>query len=123
MLQGIPDYIQDYARIWRAADKIVFSRSLRNVTTARTRLEHGFQVELVLSLEASADRDIAVGGANVAAQAFRAGLVDECLLLVAPVSVGGGKRGLPAGFDVRMELVGERRFDSGFVYLRLNVKR
>ena len=109
--------MQDSAQIWRAADKVVYSRTLRTVPTARTRIERDFDPEAVRKMKASAGRDLIVGGPELTAQAFRAGLVDECRLFVAPTAVGGGKRALPDGVRLGLKLLGERRFGSGMVYL------
>ena len=108
----------DFARIWRAADKVVFSRSLEAVSTARTRIERDFDPAAVRQLKARADRDITVGGPVLAAEALKAGLVNECGLIVCPVVVGGGKRALPGGVRLPLELLAERRFANGAVYLR-----
>jgi dihydrofolate reductase len=116
-LAGEPPYIQDYARIWRAADKVVYSRTLENVASARTRLQRDFAPEAVREMKAG-ERDMAVGGPALAAEAFKAGLVDECHLFVAPIVVGGGTRSLPDGVRLRLELRDHRRFGSGMVYLR-----
>ena len=109
---------RDFAGLWGAADKIVYSRALAAVSTARTRIERDFDPEAVRQMKVSAGRDMGVGGADLAAQAFRAGLVDECHMFVVPVVVGGGKRSLPDGIRVRLELLDERRFGGGMVYLR-----
>ena len=116
--QPQPDVIADYARMWLASDKVVFSRTLGEVTTARTRLERDFDPEAVRAIKASADRDLSVGGPQLAAQAFAAGLVDECRFWIAPVVVGGGNRALPDGTRLDLELVDEHRFSGGFVHLR-----
>ncbi len=116
-LVGEPAVIQDFAEIWRAADKIVFSRTLDSVSSARTRLEREFDPEVVRRLKGEAGRDLAVAGPDLAGQAIKAGLVDEYQLLLAPVIVGGGKRMLPEDVRVDLELFDERRFDSGFVFL------
>jgi dihydrofolate reductase len=121
-LAGQPPFIRDFAEIWRAADKIVYSRSLETPSSARTRIEPHFDPETVRQLKASADRDLSVGGPDLAAQAIEAGLVDEWHLFVAPVVVGGGKRSLPDGVRVRLELLDERRFGSGTVFLRYCTK-
>jgi dihydrofolate reductase len=113
-----PPHVLDYAAIWQAADKVVYSRTLDEVASARTRIERDFDPEAVRELKAAADRDLSVGGAELAAQAFRAGLVDEIQLLVAPAVVGGGKQTLPDGVHVKLELIDERRFVSGMVFLR-----
>jgi dihydrofolate reductase len=112
-----PGYIRDYAELWRDSDKIVYSRTLDAPSTSRTRIERDFDPDAVRRLKDEAERDLAVGGAELAAQALRAGLVDELHLLLAPVLVGGGKRALPADVRLPLELVGERRFGNGFVHL------
>ena len=116
-LVGEPAVIQDFAEIWRAADKIVFSRTLDSVSSARTRLQREFDPEVVRRLKGEAGRDLAVAGPDLAGQAIKAGLVDEYQLVLAPVIVGGGKRMLPEDVRVDLELFDERRFDSGFVFL------
>jgi dihydrofolate reductase len=108
----------DFARTWQAASKVVYSTTLDAVSTADTRLERRFDPAAVQQLKATADSDLTVGGANLAAQAFQAGLVDECQLIVWPVVVGGGKPGLPAGIRTNLELLDERRFGNGVVHLR-----
>jgi len=108
---------RDFAELWQAADKIVYSGTLEAAPTARTRIERDFDPGAVRRMKASAGRDLIVGGPNLAAQAFRAGLVDECHLFVAPIVVGGGKRSLPAGVRVKLKLLEERRFEDGMVYL------
>jgi dihydrofolate reductase len=113
-----PPFIQDFAKIWRAADKIVFSRTLETVSSARTRIERDFDPEVVRQIKAAAGRDITVGGPELAAQAFKAGLVDECHLFVAPIVVGGGKQSLPNNVRLKLELLDERRFGNGMVHLR-----
>lgn len=107
----------DFAKAWQAASKVVYSTTLATVSTADTRLERRFDPAAVRELKAAADRDLTVGGADLAAQAFRAGLVDECRLLILPVLVGGGKPGLPAGIRADLELLDERRFGNGVVHL------
>ena len=108
----------DFAQVWRAADKVVFSRTLDAVSTPRTRLERHFEPEDVRRLKDAADRDITVSGPGLAQHAFAAGLVDEVCLFVFPVIVGGGKPGLPRSARVELELLDERRFGSGVVHLR-----
>ncbi len=115
--------MRDFAEIWRAADKVVYSRGLEQVASGRTRIERDFDPDAVRELVASASRDVGVGGAELAAQALKAGLVDECQVFLAPVVVGGGKRSLPEGVFARLELLEQQRFDSGFVYLRYSVER
>ncbi|HET7490101.1 MAG TPA: dihydrofolate reductase family protein [Acidimicrobiales bacterium] len=112
---------RDYGDIWRTAEKVVYSRTLPAVSSARTRIEREFDAAAVRRLKEEAASDIAIGGASLAGQAMALGLVDECQLLLTPVIVGGGKRALPAGVHARLELVDERRFRSGVVYLRYRV--
>ncbi|MEA2449920.1 MAG: hypothetical protein QOG63_1852 [Thermoleophilaceae bacterium] len=118
-----PAVIRDYAEIWRAADKIVYSSTLQTAASARTRIERDFDPEAVREMKAAASRDISVGGPGLAAHAFRAGLVDELHLFVNPVVVGGGKRSLPDGVRLDLELTDERRFASGVVHLHYRVSR
>src|SRR3712207_2552748 len=110
--------MRDFAEIWQAAEKVVYAKTLEAVSTPRTRIERDFDPEAVRQVKASAGRDMLVGGAELAAYAFRAGLVDECHLFVAPVVVGGGKRALPDLVRLEIELLDERRFGNGMVYLR-----
>jgi dihydrofolate reductase len=116
-----PAVFDDYAEIWRAAEKVVHSRTLETVSSGRTRIEGEFDPEAVRGLKESSDADLSVGGAELAGQALAAGLVDECHLFLFPVVVGGGKRALPDGVKVGLELVGERRFSSGVVHLHYRV--
>ena len=116
-----PPFVQDYAEIWRAADKIVFSTTLDAVTSARTRIERAFDPEAVRQVKASAGRDISVGGPELAAHAFEAGLVDECHLFLTPIVVGGGTRSLPDDVRFWLDLVDERRFGSGVIHLHYGV--
>jgi len=117
-----PPVIRDYAKIWRAADKIVYSKTLAEVSSARTRIEQDFDIDAVRQLKATADRDIGVGGADLAGQAIRAGLVDELHLFLAPVLVGGGKRSLPDDLRLELELLDERRFANGVVHLHYRTR-
>ncbi len=110
--------MRDFAGIWQAADKIVYSRTLEAVSTARTRIERDFDRDAVRDLKAATRHDLTIGGPKLAARAFADGLVDECQLFLAPVLVGGGKRALPEDVRVKLELLDERRFGSGMVYLR-----
>jgi dihydrofolate reductase len=112
-----PPFITEFAEIWRAADKVVYSTTLESISTARTRLERDFDPEAVRLMMASAALDISVSGPNLAAHAFRAGLIDECLLFVVPIIVGDGLSAFPG--DIRLEflLQDERRFTNGMVYL------
>ncbi len=112
---------RDFAEIWRAADKVVYSRSLRAPSSERTRLEGDFDPAAVRRLTESSARDVAVGGAELAGQAMAAGLVDECHLFLCPIIVGGGKRALPDGIRIRLQLCAERRFRSGVVHLRYRI--
>jgi dihydrofolate reductase len=107
----------DYAQLWQAADKVVFSTTLTTVSSTRTRIEHDFDANNVRRLISSAAADVSIGGAALAAHALRAGLVDEIHQLIAPVVVGGGQPFLPGGVRLQLELLDERRFDSGVVHL------
>ena len=113
-----PPSVQEFTELWQAADKVVFSRTLETARTAKTRIARDFDVEAVRQLKAQSDRDLAVGGPELAAQAIRAGLVDEYQLFVVPVVVGAGKRALPDAGRSDLELVDERRFRNGTVFLR-----
>lgn len=113
---------RDYTDIWQAADKIVFSRTLQKPSSARTRIEREFDAQAIRQLKAAADRDLSVGGADLAAQAITGGLVDECHLFVSPIMVGGGTRLLPGNIRRELELVDERRFGNGVVYLHYRIR-
>jgi dihydrofolate reductase len=115
--------MRDFAEIWQAANKIVYSKTLEAVSTARTRIERDFDPEVVGRMKAVAGRDLIVGGPELAAQAFKAGLVDELHLFVAPMVVGGGKRSLPNEVRLKLELLDERVFGSGMVYLYYRTRR
>jgi dihydrofolate reductase len=118
-LAGQPQYLQEYAEIWQRTDKVVYSGSLEASTTTRTRIERHFDPDAVRRLKEAASADVSVGGAELAAQAIKAGLVDELHLFLVPVIVGGGKRALPDnGVRIELELLDERRFSNGTVYLR-----
>jgi dihydrofolate reductase len=117
-----PPFIRDFAEIWRAGDKIVYSKTLQAVSSARTRIERDFDPDGVRQLKASTGRDITVGGPDLAAHAFMAELVDELHLFVAPIVVGGGKQSLPDNVRLRLDLLDERRFGSGMVYLRYRAR-
>ena len=108
---------RDYAEIWRAAEKVVYSRTLQTVSSERTRIERDFDTAAIKQLKESERSDISIGGAELAGHAIAEGLVDECHLLLVPVVVGGGKRALPAGVHAELELLDERRFRSGVVHL------
>ena len=116
-MQDDDPIMRDYAQIWRSAEKVVYSRALDAVSSERTRIERDFDPEAVRALKASAERDISIGGPELAGQAIAAGLVDECHLFLSPVVVGGGKKALPAGVRVQLELLDERRFRNGVVHL------
>jgi dihydrofolate reductase len=122
-----PDFaeplMQDYAAIWQAAEKVVYSTTLAEVSTARTRLERSFDPGAVERMKAGADRDLTVGGPGLAAHALAAGLVDECNLFVCPVIVGAGTAWLPDGLRLRLELLDERRFGNGVVHLHYRTSR
>jgi dihydrofolate reductase len=111
--------IRDFAQIWRSADKVVYSRTLEAVSSARTRIEREFDPEAVRAMKA--DGDLVIGGPELAAQAIRAGLVDEVHLFLSPVVVGGGNPALPAGLRADLELLGERSFGNGVVHLGYRV--
>ena len=115
--------IRDFAEIWRAADKVVYSRTLEKLSSARTRIEREFDAQKVRELKRDAPRDITVGGAELAAQAIAQDLVDECQVFLHPVAVGGGKPALPPGMRVNLELLDQRRFESGVVFLHYKVPR
>jgi dihydrofolate reductase len=111
----------DFAAIWQAADKVVYSTTLTEPASARTRIEHAFDPDAIRQLKESTERDISIGGPALAAEALRAGLVDELQLLLVPVIVGGGKPALPDGLRLHLALLDERRFANGTVYLQYRV--
>ena len=117
-----PPFIQDFAGIWQAADKVVYSKTLDTPSSARTRIERDFDPDAVRRMKASAERDISVGGPDLAAQAIKAGLVDEYHLFLTPIIVGGGKQSLPENVRVELELLDERRFGNGVVHLHYRTK-
>ena len=108
---------RDFSDLWQAAEKIVYSKSLETLSSANTRLEREFQPSTIREMKAARQPDITVGGPDLAAQAFGAGLVDECQLFVTPIILGGGKRSLPSNVRLELELLSEHRFDSGVVFL------
>jgi dihydrofolate reductase len=116
-----PAPVRDFAELWLAADKIVFSTTLTKVSSARTRIERAFDAGAVRRLKETASRDITISGPTLAAHAFKAGLVDECHLIVAPVIVGGGTKALPDGVRMGLELLDERRFGGGMVHLHYRI--
>jgi dihydrofolate reductase len=117
-----PPVVEDFAEIWQAADKIVYSKTLETVSSSRTQIERDFDPDVVLQMKAAAERDISVGGPDLAAQAIRAGLVDEYHLFITPVVVGGGKQSLPHNVHLKLELLGERRFGNDVVHLHYRTK-
>ena len=122
-LDDQPPFIQDFAAIWRRAEKIVYSKTLETASSARTRIERDFDPESVRRMKARAGPDLAVGGPDLAAHAFEAGLVDELHVFLAPIVVGGGKQSLPDKVRLELELLDERRFGNGMVYLRYGTRR
>ena len=114
--------MRDFAEIWQAANKIVYSKTLEAVSTARTRIERDFDPEAVRQMKAVAGRDLIVGGPELAAQAIKAGLVDEWHLFVVPIVVGGGKQSLPNNVRQKLELLDERRFEGGVVHLHYRTR-
>ena len=123
--ETLPDqspYMRDFAEIWQDADKIVYSKTLEEPASARTRIERDFDPEAIRRMKASADRDFLVAGPELAAQAIEAGLVDELHLFLAPIVIGGGKPSLPDGVPVPLELLHERRFGNGMVYLHYRTR-
>src|SRR6266566_2335659 len=112
-----PPVVREFAQIWQAADKIVYSKTLEAASSNRTRIEREFDAEAVRQMKAAAGRDITVGGPDLAAQAIKAGLVDEYHLFVAPIIVGGGKQSLPDNLRLKLELLDECRFGGGMVHL------
>jgi dihydrofolate reductase len=117
-VSGEPEPMRDYAAIWRAADKVVYSRTLDRAATPRTRIERDFDPEAVRRMTEAAGRDLTIGGPTLAAHALRAGIVDEIQLFLVPAVVGGGTRALPDGLRLDLELLEEHRFDTGAVSLR-----
>jgi dihydrofolate reductase len=120
---GEPPVMRDFAEIWHQADKIVYSRTLTTASSARTRIEPDLTPARIQELKSSLDRDISIGGAELAGHALGAGLVDELHQFLWPVIVGGGKHFLPPGLSMTLELLDERRFDNGVVYLHHRVIR
>lgn len=112
----------DWMQLWRAADKVVYSRSLETASSARTRIERDFDPSAIRAMKNTLDRDITIGGPDLAAQAFRAGLVDQCQLFLTPVLVGGGKPALPKNVRLDLDLLTERRFDNDVVFLDYRVR-
>ena len=121
-IAGQPAVAQDFAKLWQAADKVVYSRTLQTVSSARTRIERTFDADTVRQMKARAGRDISVGGPDLAAQAIKVGLVDEYHLFLTPVLVGAGKPALPDGVRLKLELLDERRFGNGVVHLHYRTR-
>ena len=117
-----PPSVQDFAQIWQAADKLVYSTTLETLASARTRIERVFDPDAIRQMKATADRDLTVGGPGLAAQALKAGLVDECHLFLTPIVVGGGTPALPTGVRLDLDLLDERRFAGGVVHLHYRIK-
>ncbi len=122
-LPDIPEYMLDFADVYLSADKVVFSTTLQSVSSANTRIEHSFDPVAIRKLKSNAERDMIIEGPNLATQAIKAGLVDEIHQFVAPVILGGGKKFFPDDIKLQLELIDERRFESGIVYLRHRVSQ
>jgi dihydrofolate reductase len=118
-----PPWVVEFTNIWRAADKVVFSKTLASVSSGRTILEREFNVEAIRRMKADGTRDLTVGGADFAAQAFGAGLVDECHLFFWPIALGGGKHGLPRHMRLDLQLLNEQRSGSGVVHLHYRINQ
>jgi len=114
---------RDYAEIWQAANKIVYSRTLETVSTRKTQLERTLDLESIRQLKEAVEQDILIGGPELAAHVFRAGLIDECHLFLTPIMVGGGKQSLPDNVRIELELLEERRFGTGMVFLRYRTRQ
>jgi dihydrofolate reductase len=121
-LIGDTPALKEFGRIWQAADKVVYSRTLKDVSTPKTSLEREFEPQAVRDLKTGSASDISIGGPTLAAEALRAGLVDEIRLILVPALIGGGVKVLPEKFGARLELVEERRLGSGWVYVRYGVR-
>ena len=119
---GQPAYVRDFADLWHTADKIVYSRTLEKASSGKTQIERNFDPAAIRQMKARADRDITVGGPQLAAQAFKAGLVDEIHLILTPIIVGGGNQALPDDVRLQLELIDERSFANGFVHLHYRTK-
>jgi dihydrofolate reductase len=113
----------DFAQVWQAADKIVYSATLDAVSTERSRLERGFEPDAIRTMKATAARDVMIGGPNLAAHAFKAGLVDEVHLFICPIVLGRGKPSLPNDLRADVELLDERRLDDSVLYVRYGIQR
>ena len=115
--------MNDFAEVWQVANKIVYSKTLETVSTRKTKLEQTFDLEAIRHIKASSENDILIGGPELASHAFQAGLIDECHLFIIPILVGGGKPALPDNVKLELELLAERRFRNGSVYLRYRTKQ
>lgn len=122
-LAGQSPLMHDFAQVWQAADKIVYSRTLEAVSTRKTQIERNFDPEAIRRLKESVEKDIHIGGAELATHAFRSGLIDECHLFLLPIIVGGGKQCLPDNVRLELELLEERRFGNGVVFLRYQTRQ
>jgi dihydrofolate reductase len=115
--------MRDFAEVWQAANKIVYSRTLETISTRKTQLEQTFDPEAIRQLKATSEHDILIGGPELAAHAFRAGLIDESHLFLVPILVGGGKSALPDNVRMELELLEEYRFRNGTIYLRYRIRQ
>ena len=115
--------LRDFAEMWQAADKIVYSKTLKTVSTRKTKIERIFDPEAIRQLKEAAESDILIGGPELAAHAFCSGLIDECLLFLTPILLGAGKPALPGNLRLDLELLEQRQFDNGFVFLRYRVRQ
>ena len=122
-LAGRPGVTRDFAEIWRAAEKIVYSKTRQNASTARTTIERDFDPEAVAGMKEQSERDMTVGGPDVASQAMKAGLVDECHLFLVPIVIGAGKHAFPNNVQAELDLLDERRFTNGVVHLHYAIRR
>jgi dihydrofolate reductase len=122
-LAAVSALMRDFAETWQAANKIVYSRTLEAIATRNTQLEQTFEPEAIRQLKATSGHDILIGGPELAAHAFRAGLIDEYHLFIIPILVGGGKSALPDNTRMELELLAERRFNNGTVYLRYRTRQ
>ena len=115
--------MRDFAQVWQSADKIVYSRTLEAVSTRKTQIERNFDPEAIRRLKETVEQDIHIGGAELAAHAFRSGLIDECHLFLIPIIVGGGKESFPDSVRLKLELLDEHRFSNGAVFLRYRTRQ
>jgi dihydrofolate reductase len=121
-LAGESPLMRDFAEVWQAADKIVYSRTLEAVSTRKTQIERNFDPEAIRRLKEAVEQDILIGGSELAAHAFQSGLIDECQLFIIPIIIGGGKQALPDNVRLNLELLEERRFGNGVVFLRYRIR-